>query len=257
MCGKRCRHDAKHLMDPHFVYGQISSRRAEQTILNAEVSRQRNGGRTSFARRLSVQLAGQKQTKVENKHSTRKKQTKIGNAARRLSTTLLNIDSGSVKSVVPKKINSKEIKTKREYDIEARYGYAIGDPDDDPDCVPAELEDGGDSKQGDFTLSINNDAIKGESKSQSKKSKKKSKGKTKQVHPEYAEVNFHDDIMHEDENLDEQQSPSKNTRSKKGKKSKNVNNLAGAVRRLSTTIISATTKKSKKRDRSQQYAAGN
>jgi hypothetical protein len=273
---KRHRHDAVFLLDPFFVYDLIVGRRKEIQIMESEFRKTggSNNKNDNFARRMSQRLIPSKKkdntpARMNHKFSVRKKQTKIGRVARRMSTTLMSNDSSQVQIVVSN--NHRQTKTtskstgkrgKATQPQEVKYGYADGDPDND-DCDIKLDEESNDAHSN--TQSI--DKVVSDSTSRDKKKKesqapveyKKNRSRTRmslallfpnkskqnQVHPK---MNFDNDIVNDNDHA----KISKTNSTKKEKKSQKGNKISGAVRRMSTTLLRATTK-SKKKDRSKQY----
>ena len=283
---KRFRHDAKHLMDPVYIFDQVAARRQEMNIMAAEVSKN-NGRKASFARRMSVAIRGQHgKGGGKGSQSVRKKETRIGHAARRLSTTLLPGQRSHVESVVGSrdtvKKKKKSGKGKKDGVVVSRYGYKEGDPDDNRDDMGqrahadagAEIEDTQEENQ-DNSEDVNNDKkkkLKSSDLSQEKSSSKKiSKSKSTQIHPQDDSLGVglgtpDDDAAHGKDTLsdDLKETPggsrTKSRTRKSEKKSKKGGKLTGAVRRMSaslnTSMTSLTKKSSKKKNCSQTYATG-
>lgn len=186
---------------------------------------------------MSVRLTGQNaEGGTKKSTSTRKKQTKIGNAARRLSTSLLNTNHNQVSTVVSKpSANKKQTNgtKKKTGPIEYRYGYAQGDPDNDPDDVDHKAHPTVDNES---NLDSTNTTPPITSKGEVNTSKKTPKVKSKQIHPD-------DKVDHDNK-----------SGSKKKNAGNNTSNITGAVRRLSVSIANVA-KRGKKKDRSKQFAS--
>lgn len=276
---KRCRQDAPHLMDPMYVYEQVAARRQELNVITAELEKRGGGGKDSFARRMSVAIRGQQKGKGGGKgpRSVRKKQTRIGHAARRLSVAILPGTRVDLKNDSSK--NSKKggvhSNTKGKKGKENKYGFDEGNPDDNEDDNGKDDNDttfdngntntNSDGNAGAANKDCSEDAgaVDGNTDStleQHISKKKTTKGKSKQIHPEDANLGMGGDEDNLGVTKEDTDSSGKNSRKPPSQKSKKSSKLSGAVRRMSTSLtasITSVTKKSskKKNKRVQRYAA--